>query len=297
MLTNMPELGLHLLLIILFINFSVPPFHHLAASPSPAISMGNFNVHGEKSFNTPVSLLPVTFNPPLHPPDLVITGNRSISEILHTSIQHNDYTLPFLPLSPLSHPTCSWASLSYLYHHLFFPNHQLSPDFTSFSIILDPVTSLQVPSSNPHNLSPCPPAPFALPNPAAQGLGYHFHSQLSPQMFLTHPSPLPSSNPLSHSHQQLFQIFTTLLKIPPDLCLLILSQHYLPIQRESRGHEYQFSSTFHLHKHEHEHLHHPSTLDQNSLLTHPGTSSHQPFTLPSIPFLCLEISPSQTHFS
>lgn len=134
----MPELGLHLLLIILFINFSVPPFHHLAASPSPAISMGNFNVHGEKSFNTPVSLLPVTFNPP---------PLRAWSS-LGTAPSLKSYTPAFNTMTTHFHSSHFLLyhiqlALGLLFHIsttiFFFPTIsclQISPPFASYSTLL-----------------------------------------------------------------------------------------------------------------------------------------------------------------
>lgn len=144
-----------------------------------------------------------------------------MSETVHTSIQPDAYTLPFLPFSPLDPcPTYLWLlpiSLS--------PSFPFQPStvsrFHSAPIILGLVTSPPGHPNNPNNPSPRPPATCpAKPGTTQtqqQGLDNHFHSQVGPWKPLTHPFP-PLEQPSHCFPSTILHICITLFQTPSDLC-------------------------------------------------------------------------------
>lgn len=254
-------------------------------SPSPAISKGILMFKGKKVIQQSSLSIPVTFTS-LHILRLVMTGNCFISESLHTSHSYKDYTY-FHSFHPsLSHPACSWAFLWYLYPHLFPPTIN-SPDFTSFPISLDPVTSFSsTPSHNPHTISLSLAFLSHLPYKMQHCIDSTADTGLLSILSWDHPFPLPLTT-LSF-HQQLFQIFTTLFKSPPDRTFLFSANITSFTDRAGSLVSILIHSSFTnmsicigtI----------PSTLNQNSLLTYSGTPLPQLLTLLSLVLLHLQIS-------
>ena len=162
MLKNMPELGLSLSSTIPFIKFSVPPFHYLAAAHLLLLARETQCSREEKNHSTPQPLYSSDFHPFSISCAWLSPGTTS--------------SLKAYPPALDTMTTCFYSSHPFVYaiqpalgllfnisSSIFFPPTISSPDFTSFPLSLDPVTSFQVPPPTALTISLSLPSCHACP--------------------------------------------------------------------------------------------------------------------------------------